>query len=405
MFAIVAIGFNRVSSMHRLLSSLSCADYENDQVDLIISIDNSGSNDVENLSHRFEWEFGEKIIKTFPTRLGLRKHVLACGEYLQNYDAIAVFEDDIFVSPAFYNFMKKAVYFYNTDDNIAGISLYSPHWSEYNARPFMPMKNEYDVYFMQYAQSWGQIWMKKQWHAFRKWYDNIGEKEITSPGLPPNVSNWPATSWLKYHINYCIEHNKYFVYPHVSLSTNFTDIGHHNNASTTTYQVPINYGNSSNYKFVTYERNEDRVIYDAYFERVCIGKTIGVEDSLLCIDLYGGKDPLLYKKYLLTMKRHDYKVIKSYALSLRPHEMNILKDIRGDEIYLYDTTVPANKMVKTDIDIAIWHYDVKTIKYSVISKLLYSKILSKLTPLEIILSCLHRYRKYTRFLKLLLKGK
>ena len=118
-YAIVAIGYNRVNSIKRLLESLLRADYLNDKVDLIISIDNSGTTSVEEYAANMEWPFGNKIIKTYPKRMGLRNHILTCGDYVEGYDGIAVFEDDIFVAPTFYSFMKQAVEFYKDDDNVA----------------------------------------------------------------------------------------------------------------------------------------------------------------------------------------------------------------------------------------------------------------------------------------------
>lgn len=391
--AIVAIGFNRVNSLDRLLKSLSRTNYGHDLVDLIISIDCSGSNDVETLAVQFHWKFGNKIIKTYPTRLGLREHVLSCSKFLEEFDALAVFEDDIFVSPEFYNFMKQAVEYYADDENIAGISFYSHHWSEYNSRPFVPMKNNYDVYFMQFAQSWGQIWMKKQWQLFKEWYDKNSDNDVSHPTIPRNVSNWPKTSWLKYHIKYCVENDKYFVYPYTSLCTNFTDIGNHNDSITTTYQVPMSYGSFKNYHFCHFTRDNDIVSYDSYFEREGLGKHLNLDDNNVCVDLYGGKHRALYKKYLLTMEKHPFRIINSYALSLRPHEMNIIYGVPGDEIFLYDTSVKHKKMPNGDVEIRKWHYDVKMVNYKVIIKLLMMKLKSKMTLKEICLSVKYRVNK------------
>lgn len=40
--------------------------------------------------------------------------------------------------------------------------------------------------------------------------------------LPQNLFTWSEKSWLKFHDRYCIETNRYFVYPYVSLSTNYS---------------------------------------------------------------------------------------------------------------------------------------------------------------------------------------
>jgi hypothetical protein len=401
-FAIVAITYSRPASLARLLNSLSQAHYGKTQLDLIISIDNSGKNDTKELADNFMWDFGEKIIKEHPVRLGLREHVFQCGDFLIDYDAIAVFEDDIYAAPCFFSFMQKAVDFYHDDDDIAGISLYNHCWSEYNSRPFTAMKGRHDVYFMQYAQSWGQVWMRKQWFDFKDWYLKKKSEPIIGGHVPDNVANWPHSSWLKYHIKYCVENKKYFVYPYLSLTTNFTDIGHHNDATSTTYQVPMNYGSEGHYVFSAYTRGGDVVIYDAFFERECIGNNLGIPDELLTVNLYGRKNPRNFNRYLLTMEIYDYKVVESFSLSLRPHEMNIIQRIHGDDIYLYDTSAYERNLKNADVDIAKWQYDVKAINYLLILKLLRRKIYSKLTPMEIWLSFKNIFlqRIYTCFIRI-----
>ena len=110
--AIVVIGYNRPNSMQRLLNSLKVAEYYLDDVPLIISIDNSGSNNVKEVAEKFIWPYGKKTIKTYNKRLGLKKHILECGKYTLSYKNIIVLEDDIYVSPVFYKFAKEAVEFY-----------------------------------------------------------------------------------------------------------------------------------------------------------------------------------------------------------------------------------------------------------------------------------------------------
>lgn len=45
-YGIIAIGYNRPDCMIRLLRALEIADYKDDRVMLIVSIDNSGREDV-----------------------------------------------------------------------------------------------------------------------------------------------------------------------------------------------------------------------------------------------------------------------------------------------------------------------------------------------------------------------
>lgn len=379
-YAIIAIGYNRVNSMRRLINSLLCADYLNDKVDLIISIDNSGTTCVEEYAASIEWPFGNKIIKTYPKRMGLRNHILTCGDYVEGYDGVAVFEDDIFVAPTFYSFMKQAVEFYKNDENVAGISLYSHLWSEYNKRPFIAEKRKYDVYFLQYAQSWGQIWMPKQWRAFKAWYkDNSGEI-VQDENTPGHIVDWPKTSWLKYHIKYCIDTNKYFVYPYMSYSTNFVEIGQHCKTSNTVYQVPMVYSSNQQYYFAKYG-TEDAVYYDAFFERVINSNQIAGLDEIgeLEVDLYGNKAIKSSARYLLSNKRLNKKIIKKYGLQLRPHEMNILLDIPGNDLFLYDLKVDdTEKKSFSDFDMVRWYYDSRVFEYPYIARVLFKIFKSKM---------------------------
>ena len=108
-YALVVIGYNRIPGMLRLLESIEHAEYGNDQVTLIVSLDNCGDSGPEEAAKSFRWTHGEKIVRTFPERQGLRNHILSCGDFLKEYDAIAVLEDDLLVSPAYYQYMKQAV--------------------------------------------------------------------------------------------------------------------------------------------------------------------------------------------------------------------------------------------------------------------------------------------------------
>ncbi|MEJ7683901.1 MAG: hypothetical protein WKG06_39790 [Segetibacter sp.] len=180
----------------------------------------------------------------------------------------------------------QALEVYDLDTNIAGISLYAFEWSQAASRSFTPASNGSDVYFFQHAQSWGQIWSKRMWQEFREWYIVHKDFEITA-NVPDNVKNWSAKSWLKYHIWYCVEKNKYFVYPYVSLSTNYSDLGEHLKGDSTFFQVPILTGNRVRYDMPELDINSCK--YDVFFERQELGDFLNVQNNELCVDLYGIK--------------------------------------------------------------------------------------------------------------------
>lgn len=358
-YAIVAIGYNRIKSMERLLNSLKKADYDNDQITLIVSVDNSGNDSVARFAEEFPWPHGEKRVRTFKERQGLRRHVLSCGDFLEEYDAIAVFEDDIYVSPGFFHYMKAAVKFYENDEHIAGISLYNHLWNVNTNRPFFPKADKYDTYFMQFAQSWGQIWMKRQWREFRRWYDTQGEEFEVNPQIPDYVSAWPKTSWLKYHIKYCIDRNKYFVYPYTSLTTNFTDAGENFAIPSIGFQVPMQMDIRDDYKFP--EFIEGKIKYDAFFENKGLGEylveKLNIKEEDICIDLYATKKNRMNKRYWLTMEVMDHQIIKSFGLLLKPQEENIYEEINGNQIFLYDTVVHEKNPYKQNEEGLKCNYD------------------------------------------------
>ena len=59
--AIVVVGYNRIASIKRLLSSLTIACYD-DEVPLVISIDRSGNEELYAYVNNFSWKHGNKYV-------------------------------------------------------------------------------------------------------------------------------------------------------------------------------------------------------------------------------------------------------------------------------------------------------------------------------------------------------
>ncbi len=331
--AIVTIAYNRPDSLLRLLDSLKKVDYEGHSVPLFISIDYSGDDSVYKVAEAFNWEFGEKKVIQHTSNLGLKKHVLTCGDLVKDYDALIVLEDDLIVSPAMYSYTYRAVEKYKDDDNIAAISLYAKEWNESAWKPFVPAKTKYDTYFVQIAESWGQIWMRDGWTKFRDWYEHNNEPFLKASGVPKDVCEWDSKSWKKYHIKYCVDNNKYTVYPYCSLTTCMGEEGEHVKTNNNRFQVPLVETVQKQYAFADFE-NDDAVKYDAYLERIYNNQ----KDT--CIDLYGQKIEYGSCRYVITQKNLNFKVVETYGLSLRPHENNISHKVNGKYFLKYDLSTP-----------------------------------------------------------------
>lgn len=333
---IVVSAFNREIALERLLSSLSVAKYSV-SVKLIISIDGGGSTNVIKIASQFEWPHGEKELIVHEGRLGLRKHILFCGSLTKQYDGIILFEDDLYAAPYFYDYIQQTQPKYSCDPSIAGVALYSHQFNETAYLPFTPMSDGYDVFFMQLACSWGQCWMKSQWGEFEQWYKSNSHKNLKhDTRLPPDLLLWPETSWKKYFIKYMVDKKKYFVYPRVSLVTNFGDKGEHHKG-TNTYQVSMIYTNKEYFLPLF---SDSFAKYDAYCE-ISQNSLKHYNTELMKydfeVDLYGMKRKNnITTDYIITTQKLE-QAMTSYGRELKPHEMNIIENITGDLICLGKT--------------------------------------------------------------------
>lgn len=333
--AIIIIAYDKPGQLKKSFENLLKVDYENKDVDLIISIDNSGTNDVETVAKELNWPFGAKIVRTFSERQGLKNHILKCFEYAETYNVIFLLEDDIYASKAMFNYGYNAAKFYDKYDEIAGISLYNfqGNWQNWALR-FEPLRTGYDSYFIRLAQSWGEVVTTKQWLKFKRWL-NENPDFVKDKKNVPSINRWPDSSWLKFFDRYCFLNNKFFVYPYLSVVTNCNGVGVHNNKSCNDFQVEMP-GNHLNYKFEPFEfGNPNTVAYDEYFNPMWLEKFLGLAEEEITVDFWCTKPTYLYKKYVLTAGYYGKKYEKSFSLSLHPIELSIRENLEGEGLYLY----------------------------------------------------------------------
>ena len=331
---IIVVAYNRLNPLKRLLSSLSRAGYP-ENTKLVISIDHSDDNSaIIDCAKEFEWPAGDKEVIAHASNMGLRNHILSCGDLTEKYGSAIILEDDLYVSPFFYDYAVQALDFYRDDERISGIGLFNyRHIEKVSSEPFSPVVDAGDVYFIQYACSWGQAWTGKQWHDFKKWYDS-GPDLTNIEGMPKHALRWPESSWKKYFIAYMVLKDKYFVYPRISLTSNFDDIGSNRTLSTPEVQSVLLLEQK---KFNFKELNESIAVYDAHFEilpAIITGFNKQLERYDFAVDIYGHKIPdKIREDHILTTKR-SRAYLHSYAREMKPHEMNVILNIPGNEIVL-----------------------------------------------------------------------
>ena len=381
--AIVIIAYNRPAPLLRLLESLSNAYYpEGLSVPLIISVDKSDSDEVSNIAKDYIWEHGDKIVKLQEENLGLRRHVLQCGDLVYEYDGIIMLEDDLFVSPSFYMYTLAALNRSKSEKRICGISLYDHRLNVHVREPFEAIDDGYDNYYMQLASSWGQAFLRDQWAAFREWYEENKDKDIASDNVPLNISSWSEKSWLKYYIKYLIDNDGYFLYPRISYTTNFGDEGTHAESGVNDLQVPLaglrKYGQID---FHFSDLDESMAVYDAYFENLRLAHRLpGSVHGDLTVDMYGCKQAGGYRRYVLSSKPLPYRILESFGRRLRPIDANVVYKTGGSDFFLYDTSKAGRAPAVDDVGKYLYNYRAlkakemtTVIKYRIKNKLPFGK--------------------------------
>lgn len=357
--AIVLAAYNRPKGLKRILESLLNAEYSYDDIPLIISIDKSDNQVIPGISKEFYWPHGEKKIILHKQKLGLKNHFIRCGDLTKVYGSIIFLEDDLFVSPYFYHFAIKALNFYSSDKKIAGISLYNIKINESANRIFEPVHDGFDVFFAQ-LPSWGPIWNREEWNHFKNWLNNDIKIRKNNP-LPSNVLDWPESSFKKYYIKYLVMEDKYFVYPRISLVTNFCDEGEHYINKSNILHVPILLGKK---EFYFNNISSSNAIYDSFLEilpECLVKKNKNLKNYDFEVDLYGLKDiHKIRKEYILTCKSSQ-KYIFLFSRELHPHETDILLNLEGNKFKLCKLKDVSSNNINLLKKLSDIYYDVQFI--------------------------------------------
>lgn len=332
--AIVVVAYNRPKPLERLLESIKKANFGgNKNIPLIISIDYSEKEDCLNVANDFNWAYGPKEVIFHPKRLGLKEHVLSCGDISSRFDGVILLEDDLIVSPNFYNYIIQADSFFEFDDRIAGIALYSYRYNEFSGLPFEALDDGYDNYFMQVPCSWGQFWSKKQWSGFSTFLESPYSQITLGDTLPEDViKNWPNnSSWKRLFYKYLVSKSIYFVYPRIALCTNMGYQGTHHSSDSNIHQTPVLMGERKfNFSNLEYSLS----VYDYLFELSpnALKRLVpSLESMNVECDLHGQKRLNKVKStFLISIKPVSKDPIKTFGSQIFPGELNIPFETEGD---------------------------------------------------------------------------
>lgn len=330
--AIVVAAWNRPHSLARLLKSLRDAHYPEVKVPLVIALDGEGDPEVVRLAEGFSWEYGPKEVIIQPQRRGLKSHILACGDLSERFGRVVLLEDDLLVSPWFYQFATLALAEYRAVEPIAGISLYCHAVMESNAfYPFWPVCGDQGVYFLQYAVSWGQAWTAEQWQEFRGWYAAHPEAGNGTAGF---LEHWGENSWKKHFVRYLMATGRYFVCPGTAYATNFGDAGVHFPEANAVFQVPLAQAWRAP-AWRTYVAGEEA--YDASFEpELAWLRTLVPElgEREIEVDLHGQKDLGQSAKPWVLTSRPVRAALRSWGRRMKPIWQNLRYAVEGNDLHL-----------------------------------------------------------------------
>lgn len=319
--------YQRAGSLKRLLTSIGRSRIP-EGVRLVISLEGGASDDVRAVAEDFKPGNLDVVVRLHTERLGLRKHILACGDEALTADGVIVLEDDLMVDACFYQYTSAALEHYRQDERVAGIALYAPEFNELAGIPFVPLRNGYSTYPMRVPCSWGQAWTSDQWKRFRAWYANADTAIVESRiDLPEQVRRWPESSWKKYFACYLVSECKDVIYPYEAYSTNCSDAGGaHIRFGSDVLQVRLGYAGRPSPIFRFCDLDEPAVAYDAYMEPCGsqISEALGMGLEEVEVDLNGLKplELLRRKRHTVTSKQVSER-LATFPLRLRPIELNL----------------------------------------------------------------------------------
>jgi glycosyltransferase involved in cell wall biosynthesis len=320
--------YNRRKSLQRLLDTINRAVYPFD-IHLIISVDGGATGDVVELAQSFRFKGGSVEVIQHGSHLGLRNHIVWCGDLSKEFGSVIVLEDDLIVDRQFYSYTVAALQHYSMDKSVSGIALYAQRYNQYTNLPFEPLQNGKSTYFMQIGCSSGQAWSAARWSEFRSWYDSVNESVVLDcKGIPDTVKRWPESSWKKYYHAYLVETNKYVVYPYQSYTSNCGDYpGEHVRGDSNRFHVPFRDSKRSADVLVFAELGSNDIHYDAFMEPSGAGffERLGIGQKDVTVDLHGHKPDalVLSKPYVITCREINSTPIRSFPMRFRPIEMNL----------------------------------------------------------------------------------
>ncbi len=335
--ALVVAAYNRPNSLSRVLESLRTAQYPDEEIPIVISVDGGGEHNAEllEIATDFEWPFGPKRLVFHKQNMGLLSHVFLCCDLTQVYGSIVFLEDDLVVGKRFYTYAQQSLEAFGDDSRVAGISLSALWFHGFSRLSFEPYLDDGDNFFAQVAWYQGQVYTAEQWQQFKSWLDIDSNWKVTAAdNMHPMFSMFPRTDWFPIKTKYLAQTGRYYAFPRASLTVNFGEVGTHFKQPTSFFQVAVDQHKTS-WRFQALD--DCLAVFDSWQEMLP-DRVKRLIPSLAEVDFetdfYGERDPgRVAADYLLTTKLVEH-ADQQWGLTMRPPIANLTHDIEGSGINL-----------------------------------------------------------------------
>ena len=215
---LIVLTMNRKNSLHRLLNSLEAANYGTDTVALSIMVDHApGNGPVIKLAEEFSFTHGPKVVQIAPSNLGLAKSWFESWYPPRDSSRAIILEDDVEVSPKWYQWVKSAWNAYEHRQDIAGISLQRQTLVPQEPSKTAEIVNRHEPFLYSLVGSIGFSPHPVQWRKFMDWLRSIDLEtfDVSTPGLVTSRW-WKVTNkrhmWTQHFIYFCKKFDLYTLY-------------------------------------------------------------------------------------------------------------------------------------------------------------------------------------------------
>ncbi|XP_052083888.1 uncharacterized protein LOC127721250 [Mytilus californianus] len=229
---IIVLTYNRSKSLKRLFDSLLLTDYQGERVVLDIWVDRSINGEVHNETVQFAKDFqfvhGEKNVYVRGQHAGIINQWLRTWKLSDNPREICVIlEDDLTVSPVFYQWLKSVHSTYKDDNKISGFTLQGVGsiYSGPSALENVNVSKKHLTYLYSMPGSWGFSPKLNQWKEFITWWEKMSLDKSFHPLVPNNLATvWYSENrrqgnaqnmWTMWFIYFNWKFHKYVLYPNI----------------------------------------------------------------------------------------------------------------------------------------------------------------------------------------------